>query len=850
MSFIPRTLTPLLLAVLPSLAAPADPPPADDRPFPDPHEDALFLPSPPGVEGGGLAAPFNPAAWATGLEAEPAFWWNDRDLAGGPRNWGFSIGRGLGYSLRRQTVASPGDGGADPRSFAVTDHLLGLAFGNRALHVGLGWRWSGEDDEAVGRETGLVIGTITRPSRYLSYGTSATFSTSSKASLGQMDVGIRPLGSPLLTVFGDATLWRGESIDDLRFGVGVETRPIPGLALSWRARSGDDGDLDHQVFRVGIQLDDLALDVLPGYDEGGDRTATSMVVRGRRSRRGAPVERMVTEAVGTPRYAALDLRGRTLSHQRDHWFDDRRVAWIDLLPRLDAVRQDPTLDGIAINLAGFRTSAAMGWELRRKLGEIRDVGKEVLVVTERTNLFGYHLASVGTEIWIDPQGMITVPGLAIQRTYFAEALERLGVGFDELRFQPYKTLYETYARDDMSSRDRDQYLALLDGLYGEVREDVTRSRSLEEGAFDRIVDDIVRLDPVQAVDEGLADRIGRWDDLPRFLRTERRGAEMVALPEAPARHPDERWGRPPGLAVVYAVGPCELEGGIRGRGASAFLRRAARRHDLDGVVIRVDSPGGDPLPADLYTDAATEVTDAGKPVVVSQAGVAASGGYWLGLESDLVLTTPLTMTGSIGVISAWVYDDGLAARLGVRAGGVQQGRHADLFAGLRVPLLGLRLPTRALTAEEREGIRARIDGQYEHFVQRVAASRKIDAWEVEKVAGGRVWAGRHALAHDLVDGIGGLDEALDEVRARAGLGPDDEVRIVEYPERARFRLPNLGPRLPGVGAILGMLGGEDEAPGPLADDPTLDYLRLVSRSPGAPLLLAPSGALPELRVGE
>jgi protease-4 len=274
---------------------------------------------------------------------------------------------------------------------------------------------------------------------------------------------------------------------------------------------------------------------------------------------------------------------------------------------------------------------------------------------------------------------------------------------------------------------------------------------------------------------------------------------------------------------------------------------------VEGVVVRVDSPGGDPLPADLYTDACAEVSKAGKPVVVSQAGVAASGGYWLGLESDRVLATPLTMTGSIGVISAWVYDDGLAERLGVRAEGVQEGAHADLYAGLRVPFLGVRLPTRPLSEDEREGIRVRIEDRYDHFIRRVADSRGLTVSEVREVAGGRVWAGRDAVARRLVDEVGGLEAALAEARLRAGIGPDEEIRIIEYPPRSHFRLPSFAPRLPGVGAILGLFGGGEVSPavGEAAlavEDPALDFLRMVARAPGEPLLMVPSGDLPEVEV--
>jgi protease-4 len=294
-----------------------------------------------------------------------------------------------------------------------------------------------------------------------------------------------------------------------------------------------------------------------------------------------------------------------------------------------------------------------------------------------------------------------------------------------------------------------------------------------------------------------------------------------------------------------------MDTGLHGRSTSRAMRRLAGRSDVAAVVLRADSPGGDPLPSELVAEAAGKIREAEKPVVVSQGDMAASGGYLIGTESDEILTTPLTITGSIGVISGWVWDDGLSDRAGLTVDGVQRGAHADLLAGVRYPLLGLRLPDRALNDDERSMARQRIHVLYESFVDRVAEVRGLEPARVREVAQGRVWMGEDAVARELCDGTGTLLDAIDAARDRAGIDPDEEVILEEVPGRRLFRLPRLVPPLPGLRAILGRSlpgegdGGEAGAVLEPAEDWAWGYLRALAERPGEPMLLTPPDALPD-----
>lgn len=822
-----------------------------------------FLPQTPSVSGGAAGALANPAAWATTDAAEMAIWWDDRSLRRDTLdNWGFAYGRRLGVAVDSRVLPTA----AGPRR--VTDWQIGLAGGDRRRHYGLAWRWSSGDGGGPPRERAVALGAVGRPAAWLSCGAAGLASLQSDARQAVLDVGVRPLGRPWLTVFADYALRDGQAWRDGRWGAGLEIRPVPGLHLGVKRVGGGAGgeplasgpataDGRGTTVNIGVTLGGTGLHALPRYDRDGRRVATSYLVRLRppyRSLRAPDALRPGRR----PLYVPVDLEGRQLTYQRYRLFDDQRVGWLELAERLDALRDADGVRGVVLNLAGASARPSLVWELRRKLLELRAAGKEVIVHADRLDPRLAYAAAAADRLSLDPQGDVTLAGFALRRTYLKGALDKLGIGFQELRYFPYKSAVEVYARDEMSPGDREQRARVADVLYEEVRDGICAGRRLAPARFDSLVDGPALLSAAEAVAAGLADTLARWPDLPDWLRARRPGARLGPPPAgATRRYHDEAWGRPPEIAVVYAVGECDLETGIRGRATAAHLRRLAARRDVAAVVLRADSPGGDPLPSDLVAEACAKLVAAGKPVVVSQGDVAASGGYWLGLAGSRVLTTPLTLTGSIGVIAGWYYDAGLAGKAGLRADGVQRGEHADLLAGVRLPLLGLTLPERPLSAEELARVEQYILAMYDQFVGKVAAGRRLTPERVRELGGGRVWMGRDAVDRQLADGEGGLTDAIALARELAGIPPGAEAILAEFPPRPWLRWPQLTPSLPRLGAALaaavglgnrtgGTGGGASPAAALAAGDDGYDerYLERLGRSAGRPQAMVPPDLLP------
>jgi len=213
-----------------------------------------------------------------------------------------------------------------------------------------------------------------------------------------------------------------------------------------------------------------------------------------------------------------------------------------------------------------------------------------------------------------------------------------------------------------------------------------------------------------------------------------------------------------------------------------------------------------------------------------------------------ILTTPLTITGSIGVIGGWFYDDGISEKTGFTADGVKRGSHSDLFSGISFPLIG-RIPRRNLDAGEREMVKGLILDLYDGFVADVAAARDMSVTDVREVAQGRIWMGQDAVDIGLCDAIGTLPGAVAQAKELAGLDPDEEVILAEFPPRPTFLFPSLMPAMPGLSvvsrALAGWLTKDDPSAALETDDYAALYMRAIAEAEGEPLLMVPPEALPD-----
>lgn len=788
-----------------------------------------LLATTPSTDDGAIGATFNPAQWGLLQRPEFAFFWSDANARPHRMDqWGFSAGQGLGLSLRNHNEPIEGE----VRS--VTDWQIGMGGGTREYSGGMAFGFSGPGKGAFERDNFLSFGDIARPNRWLSYGSTVRFALAHGDIDGVADLGVRPLGDPRLLLFADYGISRGDQLDEGALAGGVAIRPIPGLDAA--ARWGKD---DRIQVTLGITLQRSGFRATPSYDRDGNLGTTHYVARLSPSERGIDLD---AHANAGKRYVAMDLKGSVV-YQAARYGDGGSIALWPLLQRLDKAAEDPTVGGVVLNISGLEANLTMMYEIREKLLALRARGKKVVLYADNMSGGSYYLASAADRLVMDPSGSMVIPGIQISRTYLKGTLEKLGIGFEEWRYFKYKSAMETFSRANMSPADKEQLQALTDGAYNELASGAVRSGRMTRDQFDTVVNDEPYLSAKRLLELHWVDELASPEDLKTIAKRVAGKRATIVSPErlAAARwQPDETWGPEPTVALVYAVGDCAMDSGIRARDLSKQLQKYRKDRSVNAVVIRADSPGGDPLASDLVAREIRALHKAKKPVLVSQGRVAASGGYWISMDGDTITTTPFTITASIGVIGGWAWNQGFDKKTGFTSDQVQRGRSADLLGGIRIPLLGATLPARNLSPAEKKVVEKNFFTLYDDFTGKVATARKLDVARVRELGEGHVVLGPEAIRTGLCDRIAGLDETIDAAKHAAKIPDHRKTRVTEYPKPPFIRLPGF------LSALMTRSGARDAAS--LEPRTSLTYearvLQGILDQPGRPLLFAPGTLLP------
>ena len=464
----------------------------------------------------------------------------------------------------------------------------------------------------------------------------------------------------------------------------------------------------------------------------------------------------------------------------------QEVQLRDLLRVIDAAAKDPRIERIVlipdeIDDIGMATARDVGAALDR----FKAAGKDIVAVSGGMGQNQYLLAAHANRILLDPDGAVLLEGFANYRSYFKDALDRLGVQVHLIRVGTFKSAAEPYILNQASDAAKEADSYWMGGLWNEYLAEIASLRKTDAA---RISDDIAHYDERVAAHSGDLARLALDQKLVDELATRGEARAQLRARGVPEgsdgfRQVDYRRylaslgsdGLPrlgPEVAVVVAQGeivPGDRPPGMVGGKSTAQLVRAAREDDrVKAIVLRVDSPGGDAHSSELIRRELAQAREAGKPVVVSMGDVAASGGYWISMDSDEIWAEPNTITGSIGIFGLFVTVPDTLAKLGIHTDGVGT-----------TPLAGTLDIRRPLSPQLESILDSVIHRGYSEFIGKVARARGKTPEQVDRIAQGRVWSGAQAKERGLVDKLGGLDDAIAAAAARAKLGKGYEVRYVE-----------------------------------------------------------------------
>jgi len=460
------------------------------------------------------------------------------------------------------------------------------------------------------------------------------------------------------------------------------------------------------------------------------------------------------------------------------------MTFVRLLRDIEKAGTDSRIAGVLLKPAGIRAGWAKLEELRAALEKFRQQDKKVIAVLGQAGAREYYLATVADEMILSPAGFLDLKGMRAEVSFFKDMLGKVGIQADLEHIGAYKNFSDQFTENQMSDAFREATTSMLDAVYGNLVETVAAARERPAEEIRNQFEQEGPFEADKALEIGLVDELLYEDEVWKRIETENpeQKPEKMEM-RAYGRVPRSDVGLDGGerIALVYAVGSITngkdsfdpvFSGKTMGSDSlTEILEDVSNDESTKGVVVRIDSPGGDAFASDDIWRAMMLLREK-KPVVISMSDLAASGGYYMAATGDPIVAQPGTLTGSIGIIYGKLNLKGLYDKIGVQKEIIRRGPYSAMDSDYG-----------AYTPAERERVQFLMNDFYQDFVAKVADARGMTPEAVDQIAQGRVWTGEQAKANGLVDELGGLDTALGILKEKAGIDPDAQVDLVEYPRR-------------------------------------------------------------------
>ncbi|ELC8772392.1 signal peptide peptidase SppA [Salmonella enterica] len=435
----------------------------------------------------------------------------------------------------------------------------------------------------------------------------------------------------------------------------------------------------------------------------------------------------------------------------------------DIVNAIRQAKDDRNITGIVLDLKNFTGADQPSMRyIGKALREFRDSGKPVFAVGENYSQGQYYLASFANKIWLSPQGQVDLHGFATNGLYYKTLLDKLKVSTHVFRVGTYKSAVEPFIRDDMSPAAREADNRWIGELWQNYLHTVSANRQISPQQLfpgaQAIIDGLTSVggDTAKyALDHKLVDALASSADVEKALtkqfgwsKTEN-NYRAISYYDYSLKTPADTGGT---IAVIFANGAImdgeETPGNVGGDTTASQIRDARLDPKVKAIVLRVNSPGGSVNASEVIHAELAAAKAAGKPVVVSMGGMAASGGYWISTPANYIVASPSTLTGSIGIFGVINTVENSLSSIGVHSDGVSTSPLADISM------------TKALSPEVQQMMQLSIEYGYKRFITLVADARKRTPEQIDKIAQGHVWTGEDAKANGLVDSLGDFDDAV------------------------------------------------------------------------------------------
>lgn len=488
----------------------------------------------------------------------------------------------------------------------------------------------------------------------------------------------------------------------------------------------------------------------------------------------------------------LKLQGQIEDRSEDNWLGEltgeqfNNLGMNKILSSIRKAKDEEKVKGIYLETGILESDYATLQEIRNALADFKKSGKWIIAYGDALSQGGYYLASVANKVYVNPEGNVDWHGIASQPQYIKDVAAKFGVHFTVVKVGKYKSYTETYTEDKMSDANREQVSRYIGGLWQQMLADVSKSRNISKDSLNRYADGLMVFDDAQLLkSRKMVDGFCYYDEIRDVVKRQLGLKADETINQVDYNDVDmaiddsNLMGEE--IAVYYCQGSIVRmetpsiygsEQQIVSTKVIKDLQELADNSQVKAVVLRINSGGGDAYASEQIWRAVKELNKK-KPVVVSMGGMAASGAYYMSMGAQYIMAQPTTLTGSIGIFGALPdFSDLMTKKLGFKYDEVKTNRNsAYASAGM----------SRPWSAEEITTMQNYVNRGYNLFRKRVAEGRKMSTEQVEIIAQGRVWLGTDAKNIKLIDGFGGLSDAIDKAAELAHLS---SYQAVEYPALA------------------------------------------------------------------
>lgn len=488
----------------------------------------------------------------------------------------------------------------------------------------------------------------------------------------------------------------------------------------------------------------------------------------------------------------LKLQGQIEDRSEDNWLGEltgeqfNNLGMNKILSSIRKAKDEDKVKGIYLETGILESDYATLQEIRNALADFKKSGKWIIAYGDALSQGGYYLASVANKVYVNPEGNVDWHGIASQPQYIKDVAAKFGVHFTVVKVGKYKSYTETYTEDKMSDANREQVSRYIGGLWQQMLADVSKSRNISKDSLNHFADGLMVFDDTKLLkSRKMVDGFCYYDEIRDVVKKQLGLKTDEAINQVDYNDVDmaiddsNLMGEE--IAVYYCQGSIVRmetpsiygsEQQIVSTKVIKDLQELADNSQVKAVVLRINSGGGDAYASEQIWRAVKELNKK-KPVVVSMGGMAASGAYYMSMGAQYIMAQPTTLTGSIGIFGALPdFSDLMTKKLGFKYDEVKTNRNsAYASAGM----------SRPWSAEEIATMQNYVNRGYSLFRKRVAEGRKMSTEQVEKIAQGRVWLGTDAKNIKLIDGFGGLSDAIDKAAELAHLS---SYQAVEYPAMA------------------------------------------------------------------